>query len=454
MDLPHSEKDEAELLGACLKSKANQKMITKSIPLDAIFIQENFYIYKTIKELNKKGHFATFTKIWDYLKENKIEDKAGGYTYLSYISAHGNGVDLDYYIERILSLHSKRKLIDISNDIQKDVFGKESIYELHRRYTQKMAQLIDGKSGDFESSKEISENFEEEKNWLKTIDERIYNFKNNIDNFNGFRTGYPSLDKLIGGFGLGKSTIIGARSGSGKTTLLVNLLLLNKEQYPDSKVGFFSLEMSSQDIFEKMAAAHMQVPFDRLSEGNLSPDERLKAQETYEYLKNSGIYLYDKPNLTISNAYNVLRRAILNYDLQMVFIDYLTILKPDKATGNIYVDTDTLSKGIQSMAREFNIPFVTLAQLSRKSQDRADTTPNLSDLRNSGSIEEDADNVIMIHRPPLINGQSSKLSQLHVVKSRHRGFIGRIDLTFEYGRLYEALPIEEEMKRIQGEIDE
>ena len=106
------------------------------------------------------------------------------------------------------------------------------------------------------------------------------------------------------------------------------------------------------------------------------------------------------------------------------------------------------------MAREFNIPFVTLAQLSRKSQDRADTTPNLTDLRNSGSIEEDADNVIMIHRPPLINGQSSKLSQLHVVKSRHRGFVGRIDLTFEYGRLYEAIPIEEEMKKIQGEIDE
>ena len=452
MEMPHSEMDEVILIGSILTSKEDFYEVINELPADAFFIQEHYDLYRHLEIINKHGYKPTPATLIQILRDNNLLEACHGELFIRNLMLHASvnkQSDVKYHLERVLSLYNKRLMLKLADDIKKDVSSSEDIYELQNRYAQKISALSSSKSDKFVSAESLVKDFEDGKSYLQVVDERIYNKKNNIDNFKGFRTGYPILDSYFGGFGNGHSTIIGARSNSGKTTLVANLLLLNKELYPDSRIGFFTLEMSRQNILEKLAAAYQGMIYDNLVEGDVTSDERIKMNKTADFLEKSGFYFYDKPGLSVSKAFSLIRKAIINEGLQMIFTDYLTILKPDKQTGNVYQDADQLSKAIQAMSREFKIPFITLAQLSRKPADRIDKTPQVSDLRNAGSIEEDADNIILLNRPALYDKTKPDFTELYLVKNRYRSRFLKTTLQYERGRLWELPPIEQQIEDLK-----
>ncbi len=307
----------------------------------------------------------------------------------------------------------------------KDIFSSylETLQELYmRRELFKITQNKNNESTTFETASNIKDIFmdlEKKLFDLTNYKKSNYEFKNfatvtksslqlvekafkKKGKYSGIVSGFEDLDNMLGGLQNSDLIILAGRPSMGKTALATNIAF-NATKYfsreeDKGSVVMFSLEMSAEQIGLRILAEQSKIPSDKLRKGELNEKDSLELQNTYQEINNLNFYFDDSPNLTVSELRSKLRRYKNNYNIKLVLIDYLQLIKPEGSRDNRVNELSEITRNLKQLAKEFDLPVISLSQLSRQVENRDDKRPLLSDLRESGSIEQDADVVMFIYR--------------------------------------------------------
>ena len=330
------------------------------------------------------------------------------------------------YIPDIQSKTHKELSLKIDQIVfSKDVFSSylESLQELYlRRELFKITQDKNNESTTFETSNNIKDIFTDlEKKLfdLTNFKKDNYEFRNfatvtkaslqlvekafkKKGKYSGIVSGFEDLDNMLGGLQNSDLIILAGRPSMGKTALATNIAF-NAAKYFSTEeekgsVIMFSLEMSAEQIGLRILAEQSRIPSDKLRKGELNEKDSLELQNSYKEINNLNFYFDDSPNLTVSELRSKLRRYKNNYNIKLVLIDYLQLIKPEGNRDNRVNELSEITRNLKQLAKEFDLPVISLSQLSRQVENRDDKRPLLSDLRESGSIEQDADVVMFIYR--------------------------------------------------------
>lgn len=292
------------------------------------------------------------------------------------------------------------------------------------------------------------------RNYIEHIEEKRWKHSQGIDTFEGLRTFFPLLDQAIGGLLPGSLTIVGARTSHGKTSWTIALLLNILKNKPNTKIAFYSLEMTSQQLITKFLSEMTGIYTDRIMNGRLSHEELYQVKVAIEKLESYDIIIIEDFSSTIAQVRARLKGTIRKYGVELIVLDYLTKIKSGGTYGTNHLDVSAVSKGLQSFSLETGVPLIVLAQLSRAIATRSgqDKRPQLTDLRESGSIEEDADCVLLLNRPDLTNAQQNGITDLYVAKNRlWDGRLDTIQFTKEKGSFEELPRIQKHIQNINKE---
>ena len=442
---------EARTIGCCLNS------INASNFVFAELLENDFYnpAHRLIFSEARNAYVANDSLDFHWIvnalaKKGKIE-AAGGIEYLTKLSFYfGDGGDWEAYSRELRNLSQLRTLIHMANEIPNNCCKPEKkaediinevqshLFKLQRVDTTTQKRFC-------EITKNISEHgdFEETTNWM--VQQALQNKKP----YTGIASGYEILDETLGYFRPGAVYYIGARTSMGKTTFLLNLM--SNMASSGVPVGMFSLEMPSVQIVLKLTCLKAGIKFSQYEEGRLSPTQLNHVVTTCKELDGLPLFFEEQPGLTIGQVKARAKRMQINHGIKILMVDYLTLIQSNAKYNNKHMQVDEVSKGLQNLAKELNIPILCLAQLNRQLTSRKDFTPTLSDFRESGSIEEDADACILLHRPDYYES-TDKPGQIQIIvaKNRIRGILRKIAFTKDTNseRYIESKDLGQEVKRI------
>ena len=254
---------------------------------------------------------------------------------------------------------------------------------------------------------------------LSEVYDRVDRMSQRGDEIMGVPTGLIDLDRLFGGLQKSDLLIVAGRPGMGKTGFMLSIAK-NAAQKHKKHVAVFSLEMSNEQLVQRLIAQETGIDTQRLRTGNLADDERPLFTQAIEVLSDTHIFLDDTPAITPLQLRTKCRRLHLEYSLDLVIVDYLQLMSGDTRIDNRVQEVSYISRNLKVLARELNVPVLAAAQLSRAVEQRADKKPVLSDLRESGSIEQDADIVMFIHRPDAMEKDSPRANVAEIIVAKHR----------------------------------
>ena len=301
------------------------------------------------------------------------------------------------YIETLQDLYLRRELFKITQNKNSESITFETsnnIKDIFLDLEKKIFDLSNMKKDNYEFRDFASVTKES----LKIV-EKAFKKKGK---YSGIVSGFRDLDNMLGGLQNSDLIILAGRPSMGKTALATNIAFnaakyFSQEQ-DNGSVVLFSLEMSAEQIGLRILAEQSRIPSDKLRKGELNEKDSLELQNTYKEINNLNFFFDDSPNLTISELRSKLRRYKKNYNIKLVLIDYLQLIKPESSRDNRVNELSEITRNLKQLAKEFNLPVISLSQLSRQVENRDDKRPLLSDLRESGSIEQDADVVMFIYR--------------------------------------------------------
>lgn len=418
---------EKSLLGAVmLDENVLPEVITVIKPTD--FYEENHrVIFEAMQNLYDEHKPIDLLTLTNELKSLKKLKQIGGAAYLTELS---NFVPAASHAKAYAGIVSKastqRRLIKAGTEIINKAYedGAE-INELVGKAEQELFEVSDNVvRSDCRPMGEL----------LNDAFERIETLQKNKGALRGLKTGFRDIDKKTAGLQKGDLIIVGARPAMGKTTFAQNLAY-NIASINKKGVLFFSMEMAANEIIERMISDVSGVNNWNIRTGNVSEDEFAKIGDAMAEMNEIPIYIDDTSSMTIMELRNKARRAMHDHDIGIVIVDYLQLISgSDRYAGNRVQEVTEISRGLKILARELSIPVVALAQLSRNVTGRDNPRPVLSDLRESGSIEQDADLVMFLHRPDYYkqnddNYEETHITELLVAKHRH-GEVGKIELYF------------------------
>jgi replicative DNA helicase len=254
---------------------------------------------------------------------------------------------------------------------------------------------------------------------LSNYYERVDQLSQRTDEIMGVPTGLFDLDKLLGGLQKSDLLIIAGRPGMGKTGFMLSVAK-NAAQKHKKHVAVFSLEMANEQLVQRLIAQETAIDTQRLRTGQLKDDEWSKFNQAIEVLGNTRVWLDDTPAITPLSLRTKCRRLHMEHQLDLIVVDYLQLMSGDTRTDNRVQEVSYISRNLKVLARELNVPVLVGAQLSRAVEQRADKRPVLSDLRESGSLEQDADIVMFIHRPDAMDADSPKQNLAEIIVAKHR----------------------------------
>lgn len=361
------------------------------------------------------------------LRSQKKLKEVGGATYLTELSnfvpaaAHAKA-----YADIVEKASVRRRLIKAGTDIANKAYTDDA----------EVNDLIGAAERDlFEvSDKIVKSDYVAMDELLADAFDRIEELHKNKGALRGLKTGFRDLDKVTAGFQKGDLIIVGARPAMGKTTFAQNLAY-NIASINKKGVLFFSMEMAANEIIDRMISDVSGVDNWKMRTGNLSDQEFQKIGDALAEMDEIPIFIDDTSSMTIMELRNKARRAMHDHDIGIVIVDYLQLIAgSDRYAGNRVQEVTEISRGLKILARELSIPVVALAQLSRNVTGRENPRPILSDLRESGSIEQDADLVMFLHRPDYYRQNDDDYEETHITEliiAKHRhGAVGKIELYF------------------------
>lgn len=424
---PQDVQAEKSLLGAIMiQDGVMPEILTVLKPRD-FYEKRHEIIFEAMTNLYDQHKPIDLLTLTTELKSKKKLKEIGGAPYLTELSnfvpaaSHAKA-----YADIIEKASVRRRLIKAGNEIANKAYEDDA----------EVDNLIGAAEKDlFEvSDKIVKSDYVAMDELLADAFDRIEELHKNKGALRGLKTGFRDLDKKTAGFQKGDLIIVGARPAMGKTTFAQNLAY-NIASINKKGVLFFSMEMAANEIIDRMISDVSGVDNWKMRTGNLSEEEFQKIGDALSEMDEIPIYIDDTSSMTIVELRNKARRAMHDHDIGIIIVDYLQLISgSDRYAGNRVQEVTEISRGLKILARELEIPVVALAQLSRSVTGRDDPRPVLSDLRESGSIEQDADLVMFLHRPDYYkqnddNYEETHITELLVAKHRH-GAVGKIELYF------------------------
>ncbi len=418
---------EKALLGALMLSQNAMYEVADLIAVDSFYAGKHRVIFDAMLALYAKGEPIDVVTLSGKLKERKELAGIGGAAYLSELTgAAASPGRARHYAQNVQNKFVLRSLLDAASKIGELGFAEDREIE---------EVLDEAQSAVFSVSQApMLRTFTAIKEELGEAWERLENLqKHQGDALRGVPTGFPSLDNLLAGFQKSDLVILAARPSMGKTALALDIARQTAIKH-GTPVGIFSLEMATDQLVDRMLAAQAGVDSWRLRTGKIKGDDDYdRLQEAISTLSEAPIYIDDKASTTVLTMRSVARRLKMEKGLGLIVVDYLQLITPTHArSGDSMVQQVTeISRSLKGLARELEVPVLALSQLSRAVEQRRGR-PRLSDLRDSGSIEQDADVVMFIHREDKMSDNSDRPGIAEILVEKHRnGPVGKVDLRFD-----------------------
>lgn len=421
---PQNLEAEKSVLGCIMLDRDGMIKIADIITSDDFYDFRHRLIYEAILKLYQKNISIDILTVSNVLEEAKSLEKAGGASYLAELAnAVPNSAHIVHYATIVRKKGTLRRLIQSASDITQIAFAEEGEVETILDQAEQKLYGI--------TQKHLKQNFVPISSILHETFERIDELHRDKGKFRGVPTGYVDLDQLLGGFQKSDLIILAARPSMGKTSLALEIIkhVSTRGNIP---TAIFSLEMGKDQLVDRLLSSEADVNLWKIRTGNLSEEDFEKIGEAMGTLGEAQIYIDDAAGSNIMEVRTKARRLQQEHGIGMVVIDYLQLMS-GHSTDNRVQEVSEISRSLKILAKELNVPVLALSQLSRSVEQRPDKVPQLSDLRESGSIEQDADVVMFIYREDMYKGAESKrphIAEIHVKKHRN-GPTGQVDLYFD-----------------------
>lgn len=428
--LPYNFLAERLVLGSILTNPEAIVVVSQHLSIDAFYLKAHQIIYKSMLVLYGESKAIDYITLTTWLQDNKLMNC---FEDLSMISNFFNEIIAIGYLEDYIALvHEKylrRLLIDLGYEIIESGYLTEiPVEKIFSKVEQKFLLLNTRKQKKlFTSSAEIL------KQVLEEITERLKTTK-----LPGLASSFPDLDAITQGFHNSDLIIIAGRPSMGKTAFSL-ALAKNIATSLQLGVAFFSLEMTQQQLIYRLLSTETKISHTRLRAARVTKEEWVTIHESIDDLSELPIYIDDTPSISVSEMYFKIKSLKQEYSksLGIIFVDYLQLLEESEKNENRVQELSKITRSLKKLARELNIPIVVLSQLSRNLESRTNKRPMLSDLRESGSIEQDADVVIMLYRDEYYNTNTSEKEIIEVILAKQRnGPVGTAKLRFNPRYLY------------------
>jgi replicative DNA helicase len=421
---PHSIEAEEAVLGSVLIDPEAIYRVSSFLKSDDFYIVKNQWVWDACMSLHERREPTDFVTITRELATRNQLDELGGPAYISHLinvvptaihaEGYGHIVERTALRRRLLSAASEvaQLAYEESDDIDRTIDAAEqALFSVsQRRVSRDMVPMSEA---------------------IRQYFDRIEYLYEHRGEPLGIPTGFLDLDKMLGGLQRSDLLIIAARPGVGKTSLMLNMAL-NAARRFHQRVAVFSLEMSTEQIVQRLVSSETGIDSQRLRLGDLHDEEWGLFVQATNALGDAAIYLDDTPSISALQLRTKARRLHAEFGLDLIIIDYLQLMTGDNRTENRVQEISYLSRSLKGLARELNVPVLVASQLSRAVEQRSDKRPVLSDLRESGSIEQDADIVMFIYRDDVYDESSDRKNVAELIIAKHRnGPTGTVELYFQ-----------------------
>lgn len=420
---------EKSLLGAVLIDEETLADISEHVTTKDFYEKRHAIIYGGMMRLYEKHKPVDLLTLTDELKRKDEIEIVGGSAYLTELTNYvPTSAHAEAYAELVAQKAVRRRLIKASGEISELGYNEDTT-------TQELLEKAEAELFSV-SDQSLKQDLVSIESILTESFDRMEELHRNKGTLRGVRTGYRDLDNMTAGLQRSDLIILAARPAMGKTTLVTNLAY-NVATIAKQPVLFFSLEMSKEQLVDRMLADASGVDAWNIRTGNLSDDDFSKLSEAMGEMAEAPIYIDDTPGVSVLEMRTKARRAAHEQPLGLIIVDYLQLMQGSgRSDGNRVQEVSEISRGLKLIARELNVPVIALSQLSRSVESRSPQIPQLADLRESGSIEQDADIVMFIYREAYYNPETERENITDLIIAKHRnGPTGKIELYFHPERL-------------------
>jgi len=428
--LPQNSDAEASLLGAILIDTDALVKIADAITPEDFYEERHRQIYVAITQLYERRSPIDVLTLADQLRNNGYLDSIGGAAYLTELTNYvPTAAHVEQYADIVAQKAVRRRLIAASKEIGEYSFDEtKSLKELVEMAEARLFEV---------SNQQIKQSVSSIETILAESFERLDDLHKDKGKLRGIPTGYHDMDDMLAGLQRSDLFILAARPAMGKTAFVLNLAH-NVALYANEPVLIFSLEMSKEQLVDRLLAMESGVDSWALRTGNLNDSDFEKIGLAMGALSETKILIDDSPSITVSDMRTKARRESHKSPLGLIIVDYLQLMSGGSKFGksdNRVQEITEISRGLKQVARELNVPLIALSQLSRSVESRSPQIPQLSDLRESGSIEQDADIVAFLYREDYYNPETDRKNILDVLIKKHRhGPVGGVELYFDRER--------------------
>ena len=421
--LPHSTEAEQSVIGSMIMSR-DAIIEASEIITGADFYQQQYgIVFEAMIELNDEGKAVDLVTLQERLKEKDLPPEISSMEFVrDLLSAVPTSANVKYYAEIVAEKSMLRKLIKTTEEISNACYlGKEKTQDILETTEKKIFDLVQNRG---------SQEFVPIRQVVLNAIEKIEKASRNQGSVTGIPTGFIDLDYKTSGFQPSDLILVAARPSMGKTAFVLNIA-----QYMAFRnnvtAAIFSLEMSKEQLVNRLLALESKVDSQNIRTGNLEDEEWAKLIEGANIIGNSHLIIDDKPGISISELRSKCRKYKMEHNLGIIFIDYLQLMTGSGRSESRQQEISEISRSLKALARELNVPVVALSQLSRAVEQRPDHRPMLSDLRESGAIEQDADMVMFIYRDDYYNkdSENKNIAEIIIAKQRN-GPIGTVNLVW------------------------
>lgn len=420
---PHSVESEQSILGSILLDKEAIITVTETIQPEDFYKEAHKIIYECMVKLNNKNEPIDLITLTEELRKQGHLEDVGGISYITSLSTIvPTTSNVKYYSDIVKEKSVLRKLIKVSNDILN--LGYDNSTKVEDLLEKAEKQIFDI------SQEKSSEDFKSINSVLMDTYDMIERLYTNKEEITGITSGFEDLNKKINGLQRTDLILIAARPAMGKTAFSLNLVQ-NAALKGNASVAVFSLEMSKEQLVQRMLSAQSHVELKKIKNGNLDENDWPRIIDAMSVLSNANIYIDDTPGIKISELRSKCRKLKIEKGLDLILIDYLQLMEGDNNNESRQQEISKISRSLKIIAKELNCPVVALSQLSRAPEQRSDHRPMLSDLRESGAIEQDADIVMFLYRDEYYHPDSERknIGEVIIAKNRH-GETGSVELVW------------------------
>ena len=427
---PHNLDAEKAVLGALLTNGSNSGAVVDTVT--SILKSEDFYrdahriIYDAILEIVHANKTADFITVGEELDRRKRLDAVGGLAYITSLANESVSYNVEEHAKIISEKAQLRRLIDAGNKIVGMTYAGEDEPTTILNKAEQMVLDVSGQTQSESSFAPISEIV------LSNLD-KLNALQQHDGAITGVPTGFKDVDHVFNGLQKSDLILVAARPAMGKTAFTLNIAQ-NVTMLYDKTVAFFSLEMGKEQLVGRILSSVAGVSSEKLRRANMDPTDWEKVIAAADRMSKSKLFIDDTPGLTVQDMRSKLRRLKVEHGLDLVVVDYIQLMQgrnSGKGSENRQQEVSEISRNLKLIAREFNVPLIALSQLSRSVESRPDKRPVLSDLRESGSLEQDADIVIFLYRDKYYDENSEMGDKAEVLIRKHRnGAVGSVKLLF------------------------